>query len=62
MNGKNKMHFAVVIGFLYSLPEPIDAVEHPIHRTFDEAHTTKKNCQQLFSKCQESVWNSKYMY
>lgn len=47
--------------FLRSLPEPMEPAEKIEHRMYDEAHATIDNCQKLYPKCIESVWNSKYM-
>lgn len=45
----------------HSLPEPLEPAEKIEHRMYDEAHATIDNCQKLYPKCVESVWNSKYM-
>lgn len=45
----------------HSLPESLEPAEKIEHRIYDEAHATTDNCQKLYPKCIESVWNSKYI-
>lgn len=42
------------------MPEPTESVEHPLHREYDAAHASKKNCTELYPLCRESAWNSNF--
>lgn len=43
------------------LPEPVDQVGNVRHKKYDDAHASTDDCQRLYPKCKESVWNPKYM-
>ncbi|KAJ6635898.1 hypothetical protein Bhyg_14484 [Pseudolycoriella hygida] len=46
-----------ILRVVFSLPEAIDKESHPVYSQYDNAHTASEDCDDLFPKCESSLWN-----